>query len=597
MKLAGYSRTALTACLLISLACSLSCQTAKLRVAAFYLDVPQPEYSVTADKDVMIPMSDGVRLAADIYHPRTPGRYPAIVVRTPYGKGNPQHKYEFAGRLFASQGFVCLIQDVRGKYASEGEYYPYVNEGRDGHDTFEWAGRQSWSSGKIGTYGFSYFGSTQWLAAPYQSEYLKTMVPIVTSQNPYPRWAYNGIYRYNDVLFWHYGNTCKTNRSLEGIDIDKAVRHLPMIEADDAMGVDISPYNDWIRHPTPDAFWDQIRVDDKVETIKAPALLIDGWYDYYLELMLDDYNRMRTLGGSDEARKSQIIIGPWTHQAHSEFDGVDFGKGADFMQQIKTLLRWYNYWLKGENNGILDEGPIRIFVMGKNEWRTENEWPLKRTRFIDFYLHGGGKANTAQGDGMLSANSPETEPPDRFTYDPENPVPSVGGTSIYGNAVAGPADQRAVEARDDVLVYSTPALEKDMEVTGPITLTLYASSSAPDTDFSGKLVDVYPDGKAIILRAAMIRARYRQSFAEPSFLEAGTVYKFDINVGSTSNVFKKGHRIRLEVSSSNFPEFGRNLNTADPIGMNANIVKADQTIYHDAAHPSHLVLPVIPDEN
>ncbi len=594
MNLTKLTRKTLTACLLISLACSLSCQSVKFRVAALYLDIPQPEYSVAVEKDVMIPMSDGVKLAADIYRPKNPGRYPVIVTRTPYDKSNPEHKYEFAGGLFASHGFVFLIQDVRGKYKSDGEYFPYVNEARDGHDTFEWAGKQDWSSGKVGTYGFSYYGSTQWLSAPYQSEYLKAMVPIVSSQNLYPRWAYYGIYRYNDALFWHYGNTCKTNRSLQDIDIDKAVRHLPMIEADDAMGVDIPAFNEWMRHPTPDEFWAQHRVDDKVANIKAPALLIDGWYDYYLEMMLDDFNRMRTLGGSEEAQRSQLIIGPWTHQAHSEFDVVDFGKDADFMQQIKTMLRWYDYWLKGENNGIIDEGPIRIFVMGKNEWRTENEWPLKRTRFTEYYLHSGGKANTAQGDGALSANRPETEPPDHFTYDPENPVPSVGGTSIYGNAVAGPADQCEVEARDDVLVYTTPPLEEDTEVTGPIALALYASSSARDTDFSGKLVDVYPDGKAIILRAAMIRARYRESFTEPSFLEAGTVYKFDINVGATSNVFKKGHRIRLEVSSSNFPEFGRNLNTADPIGTTATMVKADQAIYHDAEHPSRLVLPVIP---
>jgi hypothetical protein len=398
------------------------------------------------------------------------------------------------------------------------------------------------------------------------------------------------------VLFWHYGATCKTHRSLDGIDIDKAVRHLPLIEADDAMGIDIPAYNDWMRHPMPDAFWDQIRVDDKLDKINAPALLIDGWYDYYLEMMLDDFNRMRTDGGSDASRKSQIIIGPWTHQAHSEFDEVDFGKEADFMQQIKTLLRWYNYWLKGDDNGIADEGPIRIFVMGKNEWRTEREWPLKRARVTQYYLHSEGKANTATGDGALSLTLPGSEAPDHFTYDPANPVPSVGGTSIYGNAVPGPKDQREVEARNDVLVYSTAPLEQDTEITGSVKVILYASSSAKDTDFSAKLVDVYPDGKAIILRAGQIRARYRDSLTGPSFLEEGVAYKFEVPVGATSNVFKKGHRIRLEISSSNFPEFGRNLNTGADNGTTSEIMKANQAIYHDAEHPSHLLLPIIPGE-
>lgn len=557
------------------------------------LGIPQPAYSVVVDKDVMIPMRDGMRLAADIYRPDAEGRFPVIVTRTPYCKTKPEHQYEPVGRLFASQGFAFVVQDVRGKYGSEGQFYPYINEALDGHDTFEWAGSQPWSTGRVGTYGFSYWGSTQWLPAPYQSKYLKAMVPIVSSQNLYPRWIYNGIFRYNDVLFWHYENACKTNRTLEGIDIDRAVRHLPIIEADDAMGVDIPSYNDWINHPTPDEYWDKIRVDDKVDKIKAPALLVGGWYDYYLELMFDDFNRMVSRSGSEEARKSQILIGPWTHESVSEFEDVDFGSDASFLQQIGILLRWYDYWLRGRNNGIIREGPIRIFVMGKNEWRTEKEWPLKRTNYVKYYLRGNGKANSADGDGLLSTEAPRQEPPDHFTYDPADPVLSVGGTSIYGNAVPGPKDQREVEKRSDVLVFSTPPLRGDIEVTGPIRLTLYASSSAKDTDFSGKLLDVYPDGRAINLRTGMTRARYRSSFTEPTLLEKGVAYKFEIDVGCTSNLFKKGHRIRLEVSSSNFPEFGRNLNTGGDIGRGFEIVKAGQTIYHDTAHPSHLLLPVI----
>jgi len=276
---------------------------------AWRLGIPQPKYSVVMDENVMVPVRDGVWLASDVYRPDAPGRFPVIVTRTPYDKRNPEHKYDFAAKLFATQGFVCIIQDVRGKFDSEGSYYPYMTEAEDGHDTFEWAGAQEWSNGNVGTYGFSYWGSTQWLPAPYHSEHLKAMVPIVTGQNLYERWIYNGIFRWNDVLFWHYGTTCRTHRDLEGIDLDKAIRRLPLIEADDALGVDLPAFNHWIRHPTPGMYWDQIRVDNKVAQIRAPALIIDGWYDYYLDSALADFNRIRAGGGSEEARMSRIIVG------------------------------------------------------------------------------------------------------------------------------------------------------------------------------------------------------------------------------------------------------------------------------------------------
>jgi putative CocE/NonD family hydrolase len=570
------------------------CEGLKWRAVAWHLGIPGPEYAVIVDRGVQIPMRDGVRLTADIYRPKSSEAFPVIVTRTPYGKRNPHHKYGFAGKLFATHGYIYLVQDVRGKFGSGGDYYPYVHEAQDGHDTFEWAGRQPWSTGRVGTYGFSYWGSTQWLSAPLGSDHLKAMVPIMSAQNLYERWIYNGILRFNDILFWHYENTHRTARDLVSTDFEK-VWHLPLLEADDAMGADIPAYNDWIRHPTPDAYWDKISVEDEVQNIRAPALLIGGWYDYYLELMLDDFNRMVTSGGSESARNSQILIGPWTHESLSEFEDVDFGGQAAFLQQIGTLLRWYDHWLKGDDNGIAQDGPVRIFVMGRNQWRTEKEWPLARTRYVRFYLHSGGGANGVGGNGVLTTKPPEEQPPDQFRYDPDDPVRAVGGTSIYGAATAGPRDQREIEKRQDVLVYSTAPLEEPVEVTGPIRLTLYAASSAPDTDFSAKLVDVHPDGRAINLRSGMVRARFRDSLTKPSFLEAGQIYRFEINVGSTSNLFKKGHRIRLEVSSSYFPEFGRNLNTGAQIGMSSATAVARQTVYHEERYPSYLLLPIIPE--
>ncbi len=563
-------------------------------IVSLVLDIPAPEYSVVVNKDIMVPMRDGTLLATDIYRPDTNGSYPLIITRTPYGKDNPEHKYSFAGKLFASQGYVFLCQDVRGKFNSEGDFYPYLNEAIDGYDTVKWASAQNWSSGKTGTYGFSYWGSTQWLSAPVAGNSFDAMVPIVTSQNIYNRWVYNGIYRINDILCWHYTHAPKVSRDADIINWSEAVKHLPLIEADDALGHDISHYNDWLLHPSPDSYWDSMNVEDRVSSITAPALIIDGWYDYYLDYAIEDYNRMAKRSGSVKARKSMLVIGPWIHTSGSKFDDVDFGKESGFMQNVKLILSWYNHWLKNMDNDITDEGPIKIFVMGINQWRSENEWPLARTRFTRYYLHSNGKAATTLTDGLLSSESPGAQPADNYTYDPKDPVPSIGGTSIYGDAVAGPADQAEIESRDDVLVYSTPPLKNDLEITGPIKLVFFASSNTRDTDFFATLTDVYPDGKSINLKTGGIRARFRNSLHREDFLTPGRVYKIELEVGATSNVFKKGHRIRLQVSSSRFPEFSRNLNTGEPIGMSADMVKADLTVLHDDSYPSHLVLPVIP---
>jgi hypothetical protein len=277
-----------------------------------------------------------------------------------------------------------------------------------------------------------------------------------------------------------------------------------------------------------------------------------------------------------------------------EFPDRDFGGDAAFLGVIGEILRWYRHWLLDAESGVAEEKPIKIFVMGSNQWRSEAEWPLERTRWTHFYLHSGGKANTRDGDGLLSRKPPGEEPSDRYVYDPDDPVPSVGGTSIYGIAQPGPVDQSAVEARKDVLVYTTPPLEEDLEVTGPVRLVLHASSSARDTDFVATLVDVDPEGKAVNLKTGILRARFRNSTERPELLTPGQVYELPIEIGATSNLFEKGHRIRLQVTSSCFPEFSRNLNTGAPIGLTTEKVEAEQTILHDADFSSVLVLPVIP---
>ncbi len=570
------------------------CSKLKWSAAAVFLGIPLPDHSVMIDKNVMIPLRDGTKLAADIYRPAKDGRYPVIVVRTPYGKSKKEHKYDLQGGIFASHGYVTIIQDVRGRYDSGGEWYPFVNEAFDGVDTLKWARDQDWSSGKVGMFGLSYFGSTQWLASPYDDTGLTTLIPMVTSQSTYGLWVTNGVFKFKQNLIWHHLHKSKREISYHEDDLERALTHLPLIEVDDLLGGDNPIYNEWIKHSVPGDFWEPMNVDDKIAHVKVPALLIAGWNDPFLDNMLKDYDRIINAGGSPLARKSQIVIGPWTHGTNSKFEDMDYGKESRFMGQIGLMLRWYDYWLKGFDNGVADDLPVRLFVMGKNEWRSEKEWPLKRTTYMKYYLHSKGRANSEKGDGRLSRELPAHKQHDVFIYDPADPVPTIGGALLYDTAGIGPVDQRPIEARSDVLVYSTPPLERDVEITGPITLVLFASSSARDTDFVARLVDVTPDGLSIPLTTGIIRARYRWSMKNPSFLKKNEVYEFKINVGATSNVFQKGHKIRLHVTSSDFPRYDRNLNTGAKIGMTTEMVKATQQVFYSQDWPSHLILPVIP---
>lgn len=594
MKISEKSPGLLIVAAALTVSCLIFTGCNKMNIVAWYMGLPQPQYKIKVTEGVMISMRDGVKLATDLYMPDKAGKYPVVLIRTMYGRQNKEHGYDTIAKIFTSQGYAFLVQDVRGRFDSGGDFYPYIYEAADGYDTVEWAGTQEWSTGKVGTIGASYWGSTQWLLSPNSSKYLKAMVPINTSQDVYPRWIYYSIFRITDVLAWFYENAPRRGRSVEGIDWNKAVSTLPLIKADDSLGENIPAYNDWINHPVPGPYWDRIRVDNKVQQITVPAMIIEGWYDYYLDLALNDFNRMRNESGSAEAKQSVLMVGPWTHTMKSKFSDADFGKEASFIKQYKLVIDWFDYWLKGKDNGILSKGPVRIFTMGSNTWKTEKEWPPKNVKYEDYFLHSDGNANGLEGVGKLSKAMPGSENSDNYDYDPANPVPSIGGTSIYGSLKAGPCDQKTVESRRDVLIYTSAPLEADMNITGPVKLIFYASSSAKDTDFAAKLTNVHPDGKSVNIQAAVIRAKYRDSFEKPALLENGKVYRFEMLIGSTSLLLKKGHRIRLQLTSSNFPEYGRNLNTGDDNGTTSAMVMASQVIYHDADHPSKLVLPVIP---
>ncbi|MBZ5516415.1 MAG: CocE/NonD family hydrolase [Acidobacteriia bacterium] len=552
-------------------------------------------------------MRDGVTLRADIYRPKAEGKFPALLERTPYDK---RGGVDFGLRA-AARGYVVIIQDVRGRYTSEGEWYPFKHESDDGYDTVEWAAALPYANGKVGMFGGSYVGATQMLAAIAAPPHLAGIFPIVTASNYHENWSYQG------GAFEQWFSESWTSSSLAQDTHARRVRensgampwvsrlpltNYPLLELGTTEG--LAPYFfDWLAHPSYDDYWKQLSIEDHHGKILVPAYHFGGWYDIFQEGTWRNYVGIKAHGGSEAARRGQrLIIGPWYH---GPFDGktgeIDFGptaRNADGkpFDADGLMLRWYDTVLKGESNGIEREKPVRIFVLGENAWRDEDDWPLARAKDTRYYLHSGGGANSLMGDGNLSTEAPPAESPDRFVYDPAEPVPTRGGGLCCDNThlAAGAFDQRPVEARNDVLVFTTSAFKQDFEVTGPVSLELYASSSAVDTDFTAKLVDVWPNGFAQNLTDGILRARYRNSQEKPEFMNPGEVYKFTIDLWATSNVFKAGHKLRLEVSSSNFPRFDRNLNTGEPAASSGRMVKATNAVYHDREHPSALVLPVVP---
>jgi hypothetical protein len=546
--------------------------------------------------DVPVPMRDGVNLSADIYLPEAPGPFPTVLTRTPYDNSTQDH-VDF-GIFYAQRGYAYVVQDCRGRYDSEGVFYAYHDDANDGFDTQEWVGGQPWCNGKIGTAGSSYGGHTQWMPAPLASKYLKAMVPRVTASDIWKEDAYTGgVFRLALGLFWGLRNCARTRQNADVHDWDQVFWSLPLIEADRQAGRDVKFYQDWVKHPSYDDYWRQVTNLDKYAEIEVPVFQMGGWFDAYAGGALVNFNGMVQQGRTPEARRGQkIIIGPWHHNLSASTKTEPLGFGPQSMIDLLALeLRWFDHWLKGIDNGIANEPPIQIFVMGENVWRDEHEWPLARTQFTTYYLHSEGGADRMESDGSLTTEPPIEEPPDNYVYDPENPVPTWGGT-FHDPAVVkvGPWDQRPIEAREDVLMYTGRVLESDMEVTGPVVAKLYASSSAQDTDFIVRLVDVYPDGRAMYVCEGVIRARYRDSHQRPTLMEPGKVYEFTIELEVVSNAFKKGHRIRLDVTSSNFPRNDRNPNTGHEFGMDAEMRIASQSILHTRQYPSHVVLPIIP---
>lgn len=557
------------------------------------------DMGVVAEHSVAVPMRDGVILRADVYRPSEGGPWPVLVLRTPYGKTHQVDRYVKAG-------YIVVCQDARGRFDSDGEWESFVrfetHDAVDGYDTVEWAAQLDNSTGQVGTFGVSYNAFLQWRLAPLQPPSLVAMsahsIPARYTDLEGP-----GTIRPGRRLNWwitsmapemrrHAGRSGVTDRAeMRRRWNDGESEHwlwfLPWSELPREVFEDeTDAVQAWLRNPQTDPW----ALQKDVDRITVPNFNVIGWYDHCNGDMLLD-RAIRSDGGSDVARHgSRTIIGPWGHVGHGSrrYGNIDFG--AEAALDIAQLeIDWFDYWIKHKNNGVDDWPSYRIFVMGDNHWRDESEWPLTRARERAFYLTSGGSANTPGGDGRLVETSPETAGTDEYEYDPANPVPSLHGAPLF----VIPTDQRPLADREDILVYQTEPLAERIEVTGNPVVELYAASTSPDTDFFVRLIDVAPDGLARDVSLGMVRARYRNGLGQPELIEPGETIKYTIHMNPTSNAFLPGHRLRLDVTSSDFPNYDRNHNTAADQNADATLATAKQTIHHGGARATRILLPWI----
>jgi uncharacterized protein len=544
---------------------------------------------------------DGVTLVADIYRPDAEGRFPTLLQRTPYDRRGGIGE----ARALASAGYVVIRQDVRGRFDSEGEFYPFRYETDDGYDAVEWAAALPYSNGQVGMWGGSYVGATQMLAAAAHPPHLVAIFPYVTASEYYEGWTYqHGALMQWFATSWSSGLAIDTLRRKAVERLGSRLRDwqkeqttplsaYPLLDL--PAPADLAPYfRDWIDHETSDDYWRKVKVSDHYPEMTVKALHGGGWHDLFLRGSIENYLGLKAKAATPEARDGQrLLLGPWAHATTSpegKVGDVTFGRDA-VLDMTKAIQDWMDYALKGVANDFASKAPVRLFVMGENAWRDETEFPPARARATRYYLQPG----PGSVDGVLAEKLPRRAATQSYDYDPEDPAPTLGGRLCCGDRLPpGPTDQRPLESRPDVLVFSTPPLARDVEVTGWLTLELFAATSAVDTDFTAVLADVDETGYARFLTDGVVRGRYRESTAAPALLDPGKAYKYAIDLWATSNLFKAGHRIRLYVSSSNFPRFDRNRNTGEPIATATRSVKARQTIYVDKDRPSALVLPVVP---
>lgn len=564
----------------------------------------QVQHDIRIMRHQSVPMSDGITLYADIYLPQESGKYPTIVTRTPYGvQRDGMHETMIK---FAQRGYAVVLQDIRGRYESEGKWEPFRDEAQDGYETIEWAAMQPFSNGKVGTQGGSYLGHNQWAAASRKPPHLVAAFPGVASTNIYANWlsmggafrlSFNygwGVVRMPHRImlpqYWHSEDYTTDNLKYENI-----LMHLPLMEGDLQSGGEvIQHYRDWLQHESYDDYWKSISDEERFDQINVPTHTYGGWFDIFVQGTVNGYVGMRNQGATPAARSgARMIIGPWGHGPSKAFGGIEFGDHA-FIDMFDRQVEFYDYHLKGIKNGIESEKPVKIFYMGVNQWQEEEDWPIPGTRNTEVYITSGGKANSIRGNGKLTFDKPSAESTDKYRYDPALPVPTTGGNNCCGTPTpAGPRDQRPIENREDVLVYTSNFLTESITIAGQVRMKLFASTDGPDTDWMIKLVDVYPDGYAMPVSEGILRARFREGLDEINLLTPNQMYEYDIEMTPTANVFLPGHRLRIDITSSNFPQFDRNPNTGAPLGSDAKTRVAQQTIHHGGMKASHVILPVV----
>lgn len=536
---------------------------------------------------------DGTALVADVYHPRTAATTPTILVRIPYSKQIKHMLFaRTVGHLWASHGYTTVIQGTRGRYESGGSYDPpFLNEAQDGRATLQWIARQPWYDGHIGMWGGSYFGYTQWVLADQSDPGLSALMPQICSTDFYGMFYPGGAFSLESALYWATLSYGPRDIPIPQKQLQRGYAGWPLIEADDRAVQNIPFFDTWASHTERDRYWQSVDGTDRARQLQAPALLMAGWYDPFLPTQLADFQQIRAQA-TPRSPRPPVCDRPRTHANTVTFPNGSRPRNYRF-ESIGPSLPWFDQQLKGAAETAYPS-PVLIYVMGRNTWREEATWPLPRTRYTPYYLHSSGRANTLNGDGILSLEPPGEEASDRFVYDPQNPVPSAGGAMLGPNAGIQP--QNAVEQREDVLVYTTPPLAEAIEVTGPVQLRLQVSTTAPHTDFTAKLVDVHPDGTGYNVSEGILRRGYDNAIGTDGLEDTQTPTEIAIDLWPTSQVFFPGHRLRLEVSSSSYPRFDRNPNTGGNIPTERQSVTATQTVYHHTAAVSRLILPIIPGE-
>jgi hypothetical protein len=563
---------------------------ATVAILSFSLNVwGAGEDSIRMLPNVPVPMRDGVILAADVYLPVQTGRYPVLLNRSPYGKAGGKGQ----GVYFAPHGYAVMIQDTRGRYDSDGVWYAFAHEADDGQDTIAWAARQPWSNGRVVTIGDSYNAMDQWLAATRDNPALAGMIAGFCPSDLYGTTVYPGGAFKLGMMSWALQTSRHTLLGVTGfLDWPNLLRHLPVSSALEEAGFNQPFYNDWINHPSHDEYWRSMGWEGVPKNLDVPVFLYGGWYDLFQKGAMEDFLGIDHASSPASRSAERLVWGPWGHGQYGPVIG-----DRDFGNQIKLdlrprELRWLDHYIRGVANGAEQDARVDIFVLGRNAWEPLPDWPPPATQEVRYFLKSSGKANTAKGDGALDEVPPQAETLDNFTYDPADPVPTHGG-GYSPNLIPGMwgvRDQRPVEERSDVLVYTSPPFSSDREAAGAVTVHLFASSDARDTDWTAKVVDLDPSGYAMNLTDAILRARYRKSFEQPELLTPGKVYEFKLDLGYTDNVFLRGHRLRLEISSSNFPAFSRNTNTGNQPEKDVQFKVARQTIYHGPGHASYLEL-------